>query len=143
MPASDDLKKLSERAKVAEDHAATAKTQARAELEKTVTDVRASSQAQAKKLQAQAQAAKTDAAESWDDVQRSWNAHIAKVREDVQRKTAQLNAADSSDRADWAETDASLAIDYAYSAIEEAEYAVLDAILARREAEDAAMAVPR
>ena len=39
--------------------------------------------------------------------------------------------------------DAEFAIDYAYSAIEEAEYAVLDAILARRDAEEAAVAANR
>jgi hypothetical protein len=47
------------------------------------------------------------------------------------------------DNADMAEADADLAIDYAYSAIEEAEYAVLDAILARREADEAAVAAHR
>ena len=36
-----------------------------------------------------------------------------------------------------------LAIDYAFAAIEEAEYQTLDAILARREAEDLAVAAGR
>ena len=36
-----------------------------------------------------------------------------------------------------------LAIDYAYGAVVEAEYAVLDAILARREAEEAVVAASR
>jgi hypothetical protein len=44
-------------------------------------------------------------------------------------------------RADIAEDDAVFAIDYAYAAIEEAEYAVLDASLARVEADELA-AVP-
>lgn len=39
--------------------------------------------------------------------------------------------------ADLAEADAKFAIDFAYSAIEEAESAVLDAILAHEDAEDA------
>jgi hypothetical protein len=43
-------------------------------------------------------------------------------------------------RADDAEADALFAIDYAYATVEEAEYAVLDAISARMEAEDRAMA---
>ena len=50
---------------------------------------------------------------------------------------------DAESRAEWAETDAMLAIDYAYAAIEEAEYQTLDAILARREAEDRAVAAAR
>jgi hypothetical protein len=140
MAASDDLKKLSERAKTAEDHATAAKNQARAELEQRMTNVRNSADAEATKLQAKTQAAGQQASDSWDDVQRSWNAHIAKARRDVDQRKAELNASNAQDRADLAEADAELAIDYAYSTIEEAEYAVLDAILARREADEAAVA---
>ena len=39
-------------------------------------------------------------------------------------------------RADRAEEEARFAIDFAYSAVVEAEYAVLDAALARMEADD-------
>ena len=56
---------------------------------------------------------------------------------------AEFNADTAEDRAAWAEADAELAIDYAYSAIEGAEYAVLDAILARREADEKAVAAAR
>jgi hypothetical protein len=42
--------------------------------------------------------------------------------------------------ADQAEADASFAVDYAYAAIDEAEYAVLDAALARKEADEMAAA---
>jgi hypothetical protein len=41
-------------------------------------------------------------------------------------------------KADNAEDDAAFAIDYAYGAIEEAEYAVLDAALARMDADELA-----
>jgi hypothetical protein len=143
MSASDNLAKLSARAKKAEDDAAAAKTQAKADVERTMDSVRASAESEATKLKAQAQNASADAAATWNDLQTSWNAHIAKVRSDVDRRKAQFDAANAADRADWAESDAILAVDYAYSAIEEAEYAVLDAILARREADETAMAVPR
>jgi hypothetical protein len=140
MAASDDLRKLSDRAKTAEDHAAAAKNQAGAELERSVTNVRNSAEAEAKKLQAKTQAAGQRASDSWGDVQTSWNAHLAKARRNVDQRKADFKASDAGDRADWAEWNAELTIDYAYSAIEEAEYAVLDAILARREAEEAAVA---
>ena len=142
MAASDDLKKLSERAKAAEDHAAAAKNQARAELEQSVTNVRDSAEAEAKKLQAKTQAAGQRARDDWSDVKNSWNAHLAKARKDMAHK-AEFNADTAEDRAAWAEADAELAIDYAYSAIEGAEYAVLDAILARREADEKAVAAAR
>ena len=38
--------------------------------------------------------------------------------------------------AEIAEDDASFAVEYAYAAIEEAEYAVLDAALARKQADE-------
>ena len=143
MAASDDLKKLADRAKAAEDHAAVAKTQARAELQKTVTGVRASAEAGAKKFQTQTQAAGQKASDSWNDVQRSWNAHMDKARKDIDHRKAEFDASDAKSQADWAEWNAELSIDYAYSAIEEAEYAVLDAILARRDADEAAVAASR
>jgi hypothetical protein len=143
MAVSDDLNKLSQRAKTAENHAAAARNQARGELERTVADVRASAEAGAKNLEAQSKVAGQEVAEGWADVQRSWNARMAKARKDVDRRKAEFNASNAESRADWADADAELAIDYAYSAIEEAEYAVLDAILARRDAEEAAAAVSR
>jgi hypothetical protein len=143
MAASDDLRKLSDRAKVAEDHAAEAKTQAQADLERTASDVRASAEAQAKQLRDQAQAAGRATSATWDDMQRSWSAHVAKVRGDVEQRKAEIDASNASVRADWAESDAELAVGYAYAAIEEAEYAVLDAVLARREADVAGTTASR
>ena len=143
MSVSESLRKLADRAKVAEDHASAAKSQARADLEKTVDDVRASAKAQAIKVQSDAQKASSDMSATWDDVQRSWRAHVDKVKADIQHGKANLEAADAESRAEWAETDAMLAIDYAYAAIEEAEYQTLDAILARLEAADRAVAAGR
>jgi hypothetical protein len=143
MAASDDLKKLSERAKVAEDRATAAVAQGRSDLERTVSDVRESADAEAKKFQARTKAAGQQASDSWAGVQQSWDAHIAKARADVAERKAEFDASTAADRADAADFDAELAIDYAYGAIEEAEYAVLDAILARREAEEAEAVVAR
>jgi hypothetical protein len=137
MSVSEGLARLSTRAKEAEDRADAASTQARSDLEKTVSSVQASAEAGAKKIQTQAQAAKGNVSDSWNDVQQSWNAHIAKVKADAEQRKAMFDAANAVTRADSAEADAAMAVDYAYSAIEEAEYAVLDAILARREAQDA------
>jgi hypothetical protein len=54
------------------------------------------------------------------------------MKEQVDAKKAEI-------RADDAEDDALFAIDYAYATIEEAEYAVLDAIAARKNADEFAM----
>ena len=107
-----------------------------------MTSARDLANAGAKELQAKTDAAGQQVSDSWADVQRSWSAHVAKARKDVDKRKAGFSASNAEDRAEWAESDAEMAIDYAYSAIEEAEYAVLDAILARREAEAVAVAVP-
>jgi len=143
MALSDDMRKLSERAKTAEDHAAAARTQAKADLEQSVDKVRASAESEGHKLQTEAKTTGAQMASSWDDVQQSWNAHLAKVRKDVDQRKASFDARTASDRANSADADAALAIHYAYAAIEEAEYAVLDAVLAHRQADEAVMAASR
>ena len=62
---------------------------------------------------------------------------------DVQHTKAVLDSSEANDRAEWAEANAALAVDYAYAAVEEADYAVLDAIRKRREADEAAKATTR
>jgi hypothetical protein len=128
---SRGLDKLAARAKEAREHADAARGKARADLEQDVKTARASAQAQADKLRESAEANKGKISVWWNDVERSWPEHIAKAREDIDRKRAE-HSADKAERiAQNAEEDAAFAVDYAYAAIEEAEYAVLDAVLAR------------
>ena len=72
----------------------------------------------------------------WEGVQEAWNQAITKVREDVDGRKTEHDLHKAQRRADGAEDDARFAIDFAYSAIGEAEYAVLDASLARMEADE-------
>jgi hypothetical protein len=139
MDASQKLAKLSERAKEAEDHAATARNQARADVEKSANEARAAAEAHAEELRNSAAATGAQISGSWNDMQRSWADHVAQVRENIDEKKGQLDAKRAGRRADDAEVDALIAIDYAYATVEEAEYAVLDAISARMEADDFAM----
>ena len=69
------------------------------------------------------------------DVQRSWNEHISRVREDLDDKRAKHDVHVAQRRADDAEAYALFATDHAYSAVVEAEYAALDAVLARMDAD--------
>lgn len=83
MAVSDDLMRLSQRAKQAEDRVAAAKTQAHDRLEKNVEQARQDTQTMAEKLRSDTASA-TDRARSWgDDIQQSWNQHLASVREKV------------------------------------------------------------
>ena len=106
MAASEDLKKLSARARVAEDHAAAAKDQARAELEQSITNVRDSAEAEAQKLQAKTQAAGQRASDDWEDVQNSWNAHLAKARADMSPQQGRVQRGQRRGPRGWDEGDA-------------------------------------
>ena len=136
MGASDQLSKLASRAKEAQDHATAEQAKAKADLEKDVETERASAQTQAENLREKADASKGDISDWWSDVQSNWNQHIAVVHANVESKRAEHDRAKAQRNAEIAEDDAAFAIDYAYGAIEEAEYAVLDAVLTRKEAEE-------
>jgi hypothetical protein len=138
MALSDELTKLAVRAKEAETRTAAARDQARAELEREVESARGAAQAQAEKLRQGAESGKAEVSGWWTDVQKSWNAQVARVRADVESKKEKQDVHMAQVRADDAEGYASFAIDLAYSAVVEAEYASLDAVLARKEAEQMA-----
>jgi hypothetical protein len=116
MAASDQLTKLAARAKEAEDRAATAQGKAKADLEQDVTTARASAQAQAEKLRQSADASKGKLSVWWNDLQRSWNEHVAKIREDVDAKRAEHDVDRAQRYAENAEDDATFAVEYAYAA---------------------------
>ena len=134
MAASDDLMALAQRAKVAEDRVAAAKTQSRSDVEKAAAAVRDAAQQKADQLQAQTATAAAGASQWWSDVQRTWSGHVARVREDLETKKADRDAKKAKRRADEAEDDAVIAVAFADAALEEAEYAVLTARLARLDA---------
>ena len=138
MALSDQLTKLSARAKELEDRAAAAKSKGKADLEQDVKEARESAQGQADALRKNAEAGKGKISVWWDDVQRSWNENIAAIRKNVDDRRAAHDSKAAQRAAESADEDAAFAIDYAYAAIEEAEYAVLDADLAHKEADELA-----
>ena len=141
MPLSNELTRLTARAKEAETRTAAARDEAQADLERRVESARAAAQTQAEKLRQGAEEGKAEVSGWWTDVQKSWNAQVARVRADVDSKKEKRDVHMAQVRADDAEGYASFAIDLAYSAVVEAEYASLDAVLARREADQMAAEV--
>jgi hypothetical protein len=135
MALSDELTKLAARAKEAETRTAAARDEARAELERNVASARASAQEQAEKLRQTAEQGEARVSSLGQDMQRSWNEHIARAREGIESKKAEHDVHTAQRRADDAEAYASFAIDLAYSTVVEAEYAALDAVLARMDAD--------
>ena len=113
MDASQRLAKLSERAKLAEVHAAEARTQAKADVEKSADQARAAAEAHAKELRTTAAAAGAEISDSWDGIQKSWVSHVAEMRRNIDAKKSEIDAKRAESHAGEAEADAIMAIDYA------------------------------
>lgn len=135
MALSDDLSKLAARAKTAEDRFTAAQQDAHAKLQQDVKSAGDSLQKGTDKLREAAEANQGKVAAWWNDVQTSWDDQIASVRRDIESRKAELDLKAKQRYADDAEEDAEFAIAYAYWAVEEAEYRVLDAVLARKDAD--------
>jgi membrane-associated HD superfamily phosphohydrolase len=141
MNLSDELLRLSQRAKRAEDDVATAVNQATDQLEKDVEQAGRSMRETLDKFDADTAAASADLEAAGSEIQQSWNEHIAQVRTRIDARKARHEAKVAERNAEDAEQYAAFAIRLAYSAIEEAEYAALDAILTRGQADAAGAAV--
>jgi hypothetical protein len=133
MELSDRLAKLAARAKEAQTRTAAARDKAKAEIELDVASARATAQDRAHRLQLNADATKRDLSDAW-------NSHVADIRETIDDRHAEQDLQRAKCSANDALDDAEFAIEFAYSAIEAAEYAVLDAHLAQMEADELAEA---
>jgi len=121
------------------DQAAKTVASAASEDEKAVQakldDARKDADARAAELRAKAQDASDDAADHWHKIRSDWDQHVARSRKRIDDAKADLDADAAVRDLQWAENDAIDAIDFASAAITEAEYAVLDAVRARQNAE--------
>ncbi len=107
---SNDLTQLTARAKEAEEHTTAARNKSKAELNADVETARASAQAQAKKLRESAEANKNKLSVWWYDLQRTWNEHVAKIREDIDAKRAEHDVDRAQHRAESKAEDAAFAV---------------------------------
>jgi hypothetical protein len=140
MTLSDQLSQLSTRTKALEDRATAARKEARADLQHDVEAARKASNANAEALGKELDTAQAEVSAWWTDMGRSWDEHIAKMRERVEEKKEQHDLKSAQRDAEEATEYASYLIDYTLAAVEEAEYAVLDATLAQMKADELAAA---
>ncbi len=131
---SAQFEKLSDKAKQVAGEVSAAGSKTKDQLESDVTIARDRAAASAEQFKEGARAAVDKASSRWDEIRGKWQAHVAKVREDAQRKGAELDAKEADAEAEIALSYALDAIDFAAAAIEEAEYAALDAVDARARA---------
>lgn len=140
MATSDELHKLTDKAKEAEEKATTARHQAKADLEKAVSKSRTSMDAHTARMRESATESRTKASSWWGEQQAAWTASTAKMHQNMDERKMKNEAKVTEREADQADADASFAIEFAYGAIEAAEYAVLSAVLAREKADEAVAA---
>jgi hypothetical protein len=136
MALSNQLDKLTVRAKQAQTRAAAAENKTRRDLETDVAAARASAHAEAVRLGELADAGRGEISTWRTNAQQTWNDYIAAVHQTIDEANSEIDLAQAQHDADTAENDASYAIDYAYAATEQAEYAVLHAEFARMKADD-------
>jgi gas vesicle protein len=138
---SEQLAELSRRAKAAEDAADAARAETREKLAARVDQARTNAERRANELGDTSDALAQDASDRWSEIQGRWRDHVSAMRVQVQERQVERDAKRAERRAEAAEDDAayaiSFAISFAISAVEEAEYAVLDATLARADADAA------
>jgi hypothetical protein len=140
MAVSDDFAKLKEQVEEADRSIKAAVAKEDAELKTMVDDARKKADDRAAQLHATTTDAAHEAERQWNQVQTDWDKHVKRIRERVDARKAEIDAGMAEDDAKWAEADAYDAVAFAESANEEAKYAVLDAVMARRRADAMAAA---
>ena len=138
MALSDALSTMSARAKEAEDEFHAAQSAQRAQLEELVTRARTSAEQSRDALRDRADEAETEVSSWWRDLQEHWERQVQTIRINVAEKREEHDDKLAAMRADAAEADAEFAVAIARAAIEEAEYAALEAVLARGKANEVA-----
>ena len=133
---ADELTKLAARAQEAETRGTAARGKGKADLEQDIDSARDSAQAQSDKMRVRAEESRGSISAWWTDVQKTWDAHVATLRDRADSKKEEHDVHVAQRRAENAEADAAYAIDFAYGAVVEAEYAVLDAARARTNANE-------
>jgi hypothetical protein len=138
--ASELLTELAQRAKGAEEAAAAARARDRAALEARRDAIETSIDESEAELADSAEEAKSKWGQMQSTLHKSFGEKRAEMKADLEAQRASRDAKRAIRRADKAESDAVMAVGLALDAIENAEYEVIDAVLARAEADELAPA---
>ena len=136
-PLSEHLADLSTHAKHAEDAMAAAKKEAHDKVVARKEQARAAAAAATEKVNNDIKSAENTATRNWTAVRAKVAADINTLKADVAHKKHDLDAKRAENYADRLEWEANVAIDYAIASVDQAEWAVLDAIVGRAEAQQA------
>jgi hypothetical protein len=132
---SEQLADLSVRAKSVEDAFAAAQKEAHEKLDARKEQARAAAKKAVERVNQEIQAATAPAARDLTAVKAKISADLNALKVDIQRAKEKLDVKVAEKRAEDLEWEAGFTIDYAVASIEQAKFAVLDAIEARSAAE--------
>ncbi|MEF2975688.1 hypothetical protein [Subtercola sp. YIM 133946] len=137
MALSDQLSELSTQAKALEDSAASIHAENKAKAEARIAELRASLDAAKVSVDSKLDADADEIDTAWAQMQRSVSDSFASLKADADARRTHRKATHADRAADSAELDAQDAIDFAIQALQEAEYFVLTAAVAREDADEA------
>jgi hypothetical protein len=132
---SKEFEKISDHANAATQHLRTASQHTKDQLAADAAVARQKATAAANRLQDNADGARNKVSSHWQEMRSKWQTHVAAAETRFDKKADQLDAGSFAIEADMDESYALDAIDFAQNAVQEAEYAVLDAMSARADAE--------
>jgi hypothetical protein len=128
---SNQMARLSERTKAAEEHAADARTQTHQELEARIATAKADAQRRRDEARASGAQAKSDATAQWSKLRGNVGDYFDGMRSRIDERRDDHDAHIAERRAEQAEENAGDSIDFAAWAVAEAEASVLEAADAR------------
>jgi len=134
-PLSEALTDLSQRAKAAEDAYDASRTETKEKVDARIDEARASAERFQKEVQQEAADSTERTKSQWKDLQARIAKTMDKMRTDVDARNEAVAARRAEAHAAWAEEDATAAVAIATGAIDDAYYAVLNAVAARQEAD--------
>jgi hypothetical protein len=132
---SEQLADLSVRAKRAEDAFSAAQKETHDKIEVRKQQAYAAAAAATEKVQQEIKSTENNASKNWTAMKAKVAADMAALKANVARTEHKLDVKHAENRADRLEWEAGFAIDYAIASVEQANYAVLDAIDGRVDAE--------
>jgi hypothetical protein len=137
-PLSEQLNELAQRVKKSEDFVDEARAKNRAYLDDERETLKTSIADGKAQMRADAAADADETRSWWNDTRQSIDARIAELRSERDDHRAAHTLKRAERRAEDAEQDAAYAVDFAVAMLDEAEYAVADAVLARLDADELA-----
>ena len=132
---SASMAELSQRAKDAEDHMAAARKETHEQPETRVAEAKATAQRRREEMKTRGTKVNDQLASAWASLVANVQEQFEKMRAKLGEKRDDLDAKAAEQRAERAEANAAVAVDFAQYALDEAEAAALEAADARKTAD--------